>query len=63
MFVFKEKFCSKYINGFANHMCLIKTSEVEKKKPLKAVYNNRTLYIVTMFVRKYLDWFKSKKKL
>ena len=57
-FFFGWKFCPKHINDFADHMCLIRTSEAERKRRLKAVYDNRDPHSLTRFVRKHLDWFE-----
>ena len=44
-------------------MYFIEISEAEKKRQLKAVYNNKDLYSLTRFVKKYLYWFKPEVKL
>lgn len=57
------KFCSKHINDFANHMCLVKTNEAEKRKRLKAIYDNKDPHLLTSFVWKHLDWFEPEENL
>lgn len=44
-------------------MCLVETSEAERKRRLKAINDSRDPHSLTSFVRKHLDWFEPEEKL
>ena len=57
------KFYPTHLSYFADHMCLVEISEVEKLKRLKAIWQHRDPQSLTRFVMKHLEWFESKEKL
>ena len=63
LFFFGWKFCSKHVNDFADHMCLVETNEAEKRRRLKAIYDNKDPHSLTRFVWKHLDWFEPEENL